>query len=186
VSPEDAAHGYTRLRTLKSSQKSLNGVAFSPDGSTLAAAGYKGEVALWDAAHDYRRLKDLDSDQPYIFRLAFRPPDGGTFATDSGDDPQVVLWGAGNDYTKLTTLDAGQSDVSGVAYSPDGSKLAATAGSQVVLWDAAHDYSKLTTLNSGQGTWGSLSAQTGVRSRPQAEKARRCSGTSSGRTSPSW
>jgi WD40 repeat protein len=35
----------------------VNGVAFSPDGSTLAAAGADGEVVLWDVF--WRRFSDL-------------------------------------------------------------------------------------------------------------------------------
>ena len=48
----DAAHDYSKLPALDSGQGGVNGVAFSPDGSTLAAAGYDGKVVLWDIFWD--------------------------------------------------------------------------------------------------------------------------------------
>ena len=46
-----------KLTALASGQELVNGVAFSPDGNTLAAAGADGKVVLWDAAHDYAQAR---------------------------------------------------------------------------------------------------------------------------------
>ena len=43
-------------RSCAADQSRVSSVAFSPDGSTLAAAGADGKVVLWDAAHDYGKL----------------------------------------------------------------------------------------------------------------------------------
>ena len=75
----DAAHDYGKLPALDSGQSGVNGVAFSPDGSTLAAAGRDGKVVLWDAAHDYGKLPALDSGQSAVNGVAFSP-DGSTLA----------------------------------------------------------------------------------------------------------
>src|SRR5215213_760402 len=131
-----AAFRHTGAGTiLHSGQESVTGVAFSRDGSTLAAASRQGKVVLWDAAHDYQKLTALDSEGG-VNAVAFSP-DGNTLAA-AGDNGKVVLWDAAHDYVKLTVLDSGQGTVLrdrysisaregvlGIAFSPDGNTLAA-------------------------------------------------------------
>ena len=75
---------------LATDQDALNGVAYSPDGSTLAAVGSNGGVVLWDAAHDYTKLPALASGTDPLNGVAFSP-DGNTLAA-TRDDGKVVLW----------------------------------------------------------------------------------------------
>ena len=44
----DAAHDYTKLPSVVGHGTVVVAVAFSPDGNTLAAAGYDSKVLLWD------------------------------------------------------------------------------------------------------------------------------------------
>jgi WD40 repeat protein len=86
----DPAHGYRKPAALDSDQRAVYGVALSPDGSTLAAAGSDGQVVLWDAAPGYRKLAALDSGQRAVNAVAFSP-DGSTLAA-AGDEGKVALW----------------------------------------------------------------------------------------------
>ena len=67
----------------------VNSVAFSPDGSTLAAGFQDGTVMLWDA-ETRKRVATLEGHTANIRSLAFFP-DGKTLASGSRDGT-VLLW----------------------------------------------------------------------------------------------
>ncbi|MDZ8090213.1 MAG: WD40 repeat domain-containing protein, partial [Nostoc sp. DedQUE12b] len=65
------------------------GVAFSPDGKTIASASGDKTVKLWNAATG-KEIITLNGHSDYVFSVAFSP-DGKTIASASADNT-VKLW----------------------------------------------------------------------------------------------
>ncbi len=113
---------------------SVNSVAFSPDGKTLAA-GSHGTVLLWDVA-THQGTAALAGTAEQINAVAFSP-DGKTLA-DGVADGMVVLWNAVTHPAIGGRLIDGHAGVNSVAFSPDGKTLAAGSNDGGVrLWDLA-------------------------------------------------
>ena len=73
--------------------ESVMGVAFSPDGETLAAGGAEGAVHLWaiNSEEDIQSIpRVLPRHKDSVFKVVFSP-DGKTLASGS-DDGTVLLW----------------------------------------------------------------------------------------------
>jgi WD40 repeat protein len=99
-------------------------VAFSPDGSRIAAAGDDRTVKLWDTATGTEVLTLRGHEEP-VSRLAFSP-DGRRIASASADRT-VKLWDAATGQ-EIFTLRDHRAAVWGVAFSPDGSRIASVGG----------------------------------------------------------
>lgn len=116
----------------------ITALAFSPDGSTIAASGYH-EVTLWKTADGTldRRLSGLAE---RVYDIAYSP-DGKWLATASGDPGQfgsVKLWtaepsGGGKPARDLLeSIDCALA----VAFSPDSKRVAAAGADRAVhVWE---------------------------------------------------
>ncbi len=130
----------------------VRGIAFSPDGRLVAAAGGNpsqfGEIKIYNVA-DGKEVTAMRGHRDNIFALAFSP-DGKMIATCSYDK-MIKLWdvASGNE---LKSLKDHTDAVFAVAFSPDGKKLASAAADRTVkLWDVASG-ERLYTLNDALDT----------------------------------
>lgn len=112
----------------------LSGVAFSPDGKTLASAGGTDYlVKLWDVATG-RELNTLAGHKDAVTSVAISP-DGKIVASGSWDGT-VRFWDAATGKALRTAT--AQASVNGIAFSPDGKTIASAHDDQtIVLWDVA-------------------------------------------------
>ena len=128
---------------------SVLGIAFSPDGRTLASGS--DDIRLWDAVTGEQRLTLVGGHVESVLGIAFSP-DGQTLASSGGwEDETIRLWDAVTGERKRTlTGNAGR--VSSIAFSPDGGKLASASLDETVrLWDTVTGEHKLTLTGHTDG-----------------------------------
>ncbi|WP_187280596.1 PD40 domain-containing protein [Microbispora sp. CSR-4] len=142
---------YTRLLTTENTAlstpltghaSSVNTVAFSPDGHTLASASGDGSVRLWNVSDPARAVplgRPLNGHTNVVFSVAFSP-DGHTLASASGDG-SVRLWNVSDPAQPAPLgrpLTGHTGTVFSVAFSPDGHTLASAGDDRSVrLWNVS-------------------------------------------------
>jgi WD40 repeat protein len=128
------------LSSLPTTASAVNGVAWSPNGKTLADAGLGkngGVLELWNASTG-KQMTTLPTTVNHGVLTAAFSPDGKTLA-DGGQNGNVgalELWDVSTG--KLTLLPTAAGRIYAVAFSPDGKTLAAAGefpGGVLELWN---------------------------------------------------
>ncbi len=127
----DVATGIKK-QEFKGHSDSVNSVAFSPDGKTLASGSYDDTIRLWDA-NSGEHIQTLTRHTDDINSIAFSP-DGSTLASGSSDGT-IRLWEADTG-RHIRTISGFTGWVEIVSFSPDGSTLASVSSDgTVLLWE---------------------------------------------------
>lgn len=113
---------------------SIISVAISPDGKTLVAGTYDGEIRMW-RMRDRQLTGIIERHGSPVWTVAFSP-DGKTVASGGGDN-LIHLWDAETSQLHFT-LAGHTSWVWEAAFSPDGKMLVSAGHDHTVrLWDLA-------------------------------------------------
>jgi len=120
-----------KLRDLTGHRDALYGIAFSPDSSQLATAGYDRIIQLWNPATG-EQLRTLKGHNGAVYGIAFSP-DGRVLAS-AGGDSSVKLWNTAGGQ-RLDTFGQPTGEQFLAAFTPDSQfVLAGGADKQVRLW----------------------------------------------------
>jgi eukaryotic-like serine/threonine-protein kinase len=126
--------GAKRLERTLSHGGGVLGVAFSPDGRSLATVCADRLARLWDLAKGGPLSAPMDHDGP-VHAIAFNPD--GTMIATVGHDGALRRWDAVTG-TSLGAIIRHEAPVVALRFSPDGSKIATASRADLSgLWDAA-------------------------------------------------
>jgi WD40 repeat protein len=149
----------------------ITGLAFSPDGKILAAAGTDRTIRLWDLATHMLIGPPLIGHRDRVVSIAFSP-DGSMLASGSWDST-VRLWDVATGQPIGPALASHSDRVNSVAFSPNGNIVASgSADTTIRLWPVGvalwtQDACRVANRNLTQQEWRSyLGNETYLRTCP--------------------
>ncbi|KJK40084.1 hypothetical protein UK23_40395, partial [Lentzea aerocolonigenes] len=112
--------------------------AFSPDGRTVAAAGWDGVIRLFDVSNPRRPVEKarITGHEGQVQAVQFTP-DGRTLVS-SGQDKTIRVWDISGPATLVRTIQAHDNLVHGISLNRAGTTIASASwDGSVKLWDLA-------------------------------------------------
>ena len=121
-------------REIKAHEEKVYGLAFAPDGKTIASAGFDNVVKIWEYP-SFKELKKLTGHTSNVYSVAYNKD--GTILASYSQDKTIRLWNPA-DGKFIRELKGHTDVVRHTAFSPDGKYLAtASRDGTARLWDAA-------------------------------------------------
>ena len=123
----------------RTSERSIDSLAFSPDGRLLVTGRGDGRVIVWafpamKKLHTIEDHRKAGSDRCWVGQIAFHPS-GNVFATSADAEDRTVRVYDAHTFEPLHQLTGPRFHTYGLQFSPDG-KLLAAGSLDVHLWDA--------------------------------------------------
>ncbi len=128
---------------LEGHRDSVNSVAFSPDGKTLASASTDNTIKLWNLDTG-KEITTLSGHSDRVNSVAFSP-NGKTLASAS-TDKMIKLWNLDTG-EEITTLSGHRDSVNSVAFSPNGKTLASASPDKMIKSWNLDTGEEITTLS---------------------------------------
>jgi WD40 repeat protein len=126
--------------TLAAHADLIYGLAFSPDGKTLATTGYDRLIKLWDVSSG-KEIRTLKDHSDTVYGLAFSPD--GTLLASAAADRAVKIWDVASG-TRLYSLGDATDWLYALAWSPDGKHVAAGGVDKSIrVWEVTPTGGKL-------------------------------------------
>jgi WD40 repeat protein/class 3 adenylate cyclase len=154
---EDALHQAlltSRVRLTLHGHTDLTSIAFSPDGSRIAAPSIDGTTKMWDAATG-QELLTLQGHSDAVWSVAFNA-DGSQLVT-AGADRTVIVWEAATG-EKVATFSGHTESVNRAVFSPvaNDARIATVSDDGTSrIWDTKTGR-ELVTVSDGSGTFNAV------------------------------
>jgi small GTP-binding protein len=117
--------------SIEAERRSINSLAFSPDGERVAAVRQDGAVTIW-TVRDARKIRLPQAGPATVYAVAFDP--SGLILATAGSDRIVSLWDVVSGKC-LRTLEGHTDIIDVIAFSPDGNLFGSKSNDKTIrLW----------------------------------------------------